>query len=417
MEVAPIPANEAQRLAALHALDILDTHAEEGFDDLVQIATQHFNVPIALVSLIDSERQWFKAKCGIDACESSRDDAFCSHAILGEDILEVPDARLDPRFHDNPFVTDPPHIRFYAGCPLITPAGYALGTLCLINDQPGQLTNDQRNTLRSLARQVVAQIELRDALRRTNTAQDELETYKNQLERLVHERTDEIAQTREEVVHCLARAAEFRDDDTGKHVQRVAAYVKIIAEQLGLEPDFCHAISLASTLHDVGKIGIPDAILLKPGKLTDDEFAEMRCHTGRGSSIISKLESIRTADAVTDHCTIGQRIIGTSRYNVLQLAASIADTHHEKFDGSGYPRGLAGQDIPLEGRITAVADVFDALSSARPYKPAFPLDHCVNILRESAGSHFDPDLIDAFIARMPDVVRVREDLLDHPQAA
>ncbi|MEM6552170.1 MAG: HD domain-containing phosphohydrolase [Planctomycetota bacterium] len=416
MEQAPRPANETERLNALHDLDLLDTPAEQAFDDLVHIATQYFNVPIALVTLGDANRHWFKARYGLDVCETDRENAFCTYTICGDDLFIVEDASQDPRFKDKPSVKNEPHIRFYAGCPLINPAGFALGALCLVDYKPRTLDDTQQDTLRALGRQVVAQIELRDALRRTHDAQNELEQYKLELEKLVRERTDEIAQTREEVVHCLARAAEFRDDDTGKHVQRVAAYVKLIAEQIGLEPSRCHAISLASTLHDVGKIGIPDAILLKPGRLNEEEYAEMRHHTQRGSSIISRLETARTADS-TDHCAIGNRIIGPSRYNVLQLAASIAETHHEKWDGTGYPHNLAGEDIPLEGRITAVADVFDALSSARPYKPAFPLDQCIHILRESAGSHFDPDLIDAFIARMPDVVQIREDLLDQPQAA
>jgi PAS domain S-box-containing protein len=158
---APAPANEQKRLDALRRYSILDTLPERDFDDLASLAARICDAPTALVSLVDADRQWFKAKVGLEAAQTSRDLAFCAHAILQSDLLIVPDATTDQRFSTNPLVTGPPHIRFYAGAPLITPAGYALGTLCVIDRVPRELTPQQANGLRALSRQVVAELELR----------------------------------------------------------------------------------------------------------------------------------------------------------------------------------------------------------------------------------------------------------------
>jgi putative two-component system response regulator len=241
--------------------------------------------------------------------------------------------------------------------------------------------------------------------------QDHLADYSEKLEQQVRVRTEELVHSRQEAIHCLARAGEFRDDDTGRHVTRVGRYAAMIASELGFPQAAVDLIEQAAQLHDVGKIGIPDAILHKPGKLDPQEFEIIQEHCNIGRRIINPLsheESIR----LKTHTSVGLQIMGSTNSPVLRLAAVIAATHHEKWDGTGYPKGLAGNAIPIEGRIVAVADVFDALSSARPYKEAFPIERCLKILIDSRGKHFDPRVPDAFLRRKDDAIRVREDYVD-----
>jgi response regulator RpfG family c-di-GMP phosphodiesterase len=366
---------------------------------------------MALVSLVDENRQWFKAKCGLTACETGRDVAFCSHAILQDDVLVIPNAPEDPRFADNPLVTGPPNIRFYAGAPLKDVNDFALGTLCLIDDKPRDFDESQRKQLKKLAGQVTDQIKLRDSLVEIEQQAEFLEKHNAFLEREVERRTEAIRKSRNEIVECLARAAEYRDDDTGVHVKRVSQYVAVLAEELGLSKELTESIAIAATLHDVGKIGVPDSILLKEGKLSEGEFSIIKDHTWHGQSIIADAKG--GSKPMAKHCEVDSiNSKGQCSYDVLRLASRIASTHHEKWDGSGYPNGLKGTDIPLEGRITAVADVFDALSSKRPYKDPFPIEKCFAILQEGRGSHFDPAAIDAFFARKNDILRIRTELTD-----
>jgi putative two-component system response regulator len=184
----------------------------------------------------------------------------------------------------------------------------------------------------------------------------------------------------EEIIFRLALAVEYRDNDTGDHTWRVARYSQIVAEGLGLAPDLCRNLYLAAPLHDVGKVGIPDGVLLKPGRLDPDEFA-----------------------LIKTHAAIGKRILGGSASELIRLAAEIAESHHEKWDGSGYPQGLAGPAIPLAARIVAVADVFDALTTLRPYKEAMSFEAALACIRAESGRHFDPACVEAFCARWADI--------------
>jgi putative two-component system response regulator len=233
--------------------------------------------------------------------------------------------------------------------------------------------------------------------------QDQLRGYARSLEDAVRARTAEIESSRRDVIRCLARAAEFRDDDTGRHILRVGRYARIIGSGLGMDESMMDVLEQAAQLHDVGKIGIPDAILLKPGRLTSEEFGQIQKHCNYGKRIIERLPE-SDPGWLGEHPRIGAEILGSGRSDLLKVAMQVALTHHERWDGSGYPLGLSGEDIPLVGRIVAVADVFDALSSRRPYKAALPLDECFAILADGRGTHFDPRVLDQFLARRDEVV-------------
>ena len=190
------------------------------------------------------------------------------------------------------------------------------------------------------------------------------------LQVLVEQRTQELFYTRQQIIQRLGRAAEYKDNETGDHILRMSYYCKLLADGLHLDPAFVEILFQASPMHDIGKIGIPDGILLKPGKLDEAEWKVMKRHP-----------------------ELGADIIGVHDDPLLSTAHTIALTHHEKWDGSGYPKGLRKDEIPIEGRIIAVADVFDALSSERPYKKALPLSDVMDFMQSQSGKHFDPDLI------------------------
>ena len=236
--------------------------------------------------------------------------------------------------------------------------------------------------------------------------QDTLRNQSTALESAVRQRTLELEASRRALVGCLARAAEYRDDNTGHHILRVGRYARLIGEELGLTPSTLADLEDAAKLHDLGKIGVPDAILKKPAPLTDDEYAEIQKHCNFGKKIIGPL-SVAEWQTLRQHVLYGGQILEAAESPMLVMAKRIALTHHERWDGTGYPLGLLGEDIPVEGRIVAVADVFDALSSRRPYKPPFPINKCFEILQDGRGTHFDPRVLDAFLTRREDVVRIQ----------
>jgi len=236
---------------------------------------------------------------------------------------------------------------------------------------------------------------------------DHLASYALDLEEQVSRRVKQLEDSREQIVHCLARAAEYRDNETGEHIIRVGKYCRVIAEELGFPEKYCREIELGAQLHDVGKIGIPDSILLNPGRLTSEEFDVMKTHCGVGLEIMEPL-SQQDGERVRSHASSGGFIMESVDSPMLQLAASIARTHHEKWDGTGYPGKLAGEAIPIEGRICCVADVFDALCSERPYKPKFPLKKCLEIMLSERGTRFDPKVLDAFFARFAEIEEIRQ---------
>lgn len=209
---------------------------------------------------------------------------------------------------------------------------------------------------------------------------------------MVEERTAEVIKTRQEILHRLGRAAEYRDNETGMHVVRMSRYCELIALKYGLPKEEAELLRNVSPMHDVGKIGIPDQILLKTGKLTAEEWK-----------------------VIQSHCAIGRKIIGEDDSTLLKTAAMVAYSHHEKWDGSGYPLGLKGEDIPLFSRILAVADVFDALTSSRPYKKPWPTSDAVAEISAQSGRHFDPQIVEAFLEVVPELLEVKEQCSDNNQ--
>ena len=202
----------------------------------------------------------------------------------------------------------------------------------------------------------------------------ELFNKKRFLESLVAQRTTEIAETRLEILHCLGRAAEYRDNDVGMHVARMAQYCYLIARGYGLSEEESQLLLQVAPMHDVGKIAIPDSVLLKPDKLDEKEY-----------------------EIIRSHCRVGHQIIGKHTTPLLSTASMVALTHHERWDGTGYPQGLKGEDIPLFSRILSVADVFDALISKRPYKDPWPIDKAIVEIESHSGTYFDPAVVRAFL--------------------
>jgi putative two-component system response regulator len=250
---------------------------------------------------------------------------------------------------------------------------------------------------------------IRNALR-LKSFQDDLKLQNEWLEQRVRDRTAELEQSRLDVVRRLAKAAEFRDQETGNHVIRVGLFSRIIAESFGLDRATIDALGVTAPLHDIGKIGIADSILLKPGRLTDDERRTMQGHCVIGARILLE-------DAASGHVPEAdddwfRAVMQPREAHTLQMAACIALTHHEKWDGSGYPQGLRGETIPIAGRVVALSDVFDALMSRRPYKQGFGEEETTAILAEGSGKHFDPEVHAAFVRAFDEIRAVRADFND-----
>ncbi len=238
-----------------------------------------------------------------------------------------------------------------------------------------------------------------NALRRS-TLERENRAYSERLEGMVDARTaalsealadlqrasDQLQHSAELTIHSLAQAIEGRDIETGHHVVRVSRYATVLAGACGFSEGEARLVGVASAMHDIGKVGVPDGILFKPGSFSPAEY-----------------------DVIKQHAELGYRILSKSEQPLLTTAASIAYTHHERFDGSGYPNELAGEAIPIEGRIAAVADVFDAVVSRRCYKPAYPLERAYEILQDARGTGFDPGVIDAFFANVDTIVDIRNE--------
>jgi putative two-component system response regulator len=221
-----------------------------------------------------------------------------------------------------------------------------------------------------------------------STVEERSQTLEDALQDLELSQT-QVWVSQAETIFRLARMVEFRDEETGHHLHRMSSYCEIIARQVGFHAQRCEMVRLASQLHDVGKVAVPDSILLKRGKLTPEEF-----------------------EVIKGHAEIGFQMLAGSPAEVVQLGALIARTHHERYDGSGYPRGLAGEDIPQEGRMAAIADVFDALTSDRVYRSALPVKSAIGMMQDERGHHFDPELLDVFFSAQPNIDAIRQAYAD-----
>lgn len=213
--------------------------------------------------------------------------------------------------------------------------------------------------------------------------------YSNNLEQTVKQRTEDLLETQNEMIERLGLAAEYRDNETAAHTIRVGYYSEAIARAVGLSEREAEQLKLAAPMHDLGKIGIPDSVLLKPGKLDEEEWICMK-----------------------KHAEIGYAILKNSKSLILKNAGIIALSHHEKWDGSGYPSGLKDSDIHLYGRITAISDVFDALTMTRPYKKAWPIEDAIKLINDEAGRHFDPSIVEAFNQVIDELLAIREKFSD-----
>ena len=267
-----------------------------------------------------------------------------------------------------------------------------LGAVDLLNKpvEPGQLIARLRNMLQ------------------TKAYQDDLQTRNASLVAKVQRQDVDLAHSRMSVVCRLGMAAEFRDEETGNHVIRVGCYSRAVAAAMGMPRSFLEMLLLAAPLHDIGKIGVPDSVLLKPGPLDDEEWAIMQRHCEIGECILR--EESKAVVPLFDWYAMESEAMKeavNSRDPMLQMAATVALTHHEKWDGSGYPQGLAGEAIPLESRIVSVADVYDALTSNRPYRAARPEEEALTIIQATVGSHFDPRVHAAFLSALPEIRALR----------
>jgi response regulator RpfG family c-di-GMP phosphodiesterase len=232
--------------------------------------------------------------------------------------------------------------------------------------------------------------------------EDRLHNQVELLDGLVRERTEDLERSHREVMWRLAKAGEFRDDQTGNHVARVAWCSCVLAKGAGMAPDDVERLLQTSPLHDIGKIGVPDSILLKPGRLTPDERAVMQRHALIGEEILRQApKAIAQLGGLEGRMPVC--VENGPPSPLLEMASKIARHHHERWDGSGYPDGLAGKDIPLEARIVALADVYDALVSERPYKPPMPRDEALGVLQKGSGSQFDPGLATVFMTKLESI--------------
>lgn len=350
-------------------------------DQILYRVRSELDMDVAYLTEFGSDTQTIRRisrdRAGV-AIEEGRDvlldDSYCQRVVDGRLPSVIPDTREVPEAHALR-VTEEAGIGAYVGVPVQFPDGRLYGTLCCASSSAHPSLAERDIAFMQVLGRMIGDIVERD---REQIARQRV------LEGAVIEHTSELratsaklASSEAELVRRLSMAVEYRDDDTGAHVERVSRWSGALAERAGLGAARSDLIRFASPLHDVGKVAIPDAVLLKPGRLTPEERA-----------------------VVETHAQLGHDLLEGSGAEVLRLGAVIALSHHERYDGSGYPRRIAGEAIPIEGRIVAIVDVFDALSSDRVYRTAFSADRVREILLKGRSTQFDPDLLDVFIGML-----------------
>jgi HD-GYP domain-containing protein (c-di-GMP phosphodiesterase class II) len=317
-----------------------------------------------------TQKLWSKVAHGMDRVTIPCSAGIAGCVAMTGDSLIINDPYNDERFDKEIDKKTGYHTRNILGLPILDGEGKIIGVFQAINKipEPEQFSEQDLEHLLLAATY-------------TGKALDAA---------MLHE---EIEATQQEIIFTLAETGELRSKETGYHVKRVAEFCRLLAAKHGLSEDETDLLNLSSPMHDIGKIAIPDAILLKPGKLNADEWAVMKSHT-----------------------TLGYDILKHSERRLLKAAAVIAKEHHEKWDGTGYPSGTKGEDIHIFGRITAMADVFDALANTRVYKPAWELDRIVELFKAEKGRQFDPDLVKVFLDNIDKVVKIQETYKDAPPA-
>lgn len=304
---------------------------------------------------------WTKFAHGVDEkIEVPKDKGVVGWVFTRSEQVIIHDPYSDPRFNKEIDRVTGYTTRNILAVPLITYSGNTVGVLECINKLKGRFEETDLNLARVLSTHAANSIE----------------------NALLYE---ELKKAQSEIILRLSLAAEFKDKTTYKHLMRIANYSYIIAKEMGFPDEWCEKLKLAAPMHDIGKLGIKDQILLKPAKLSPEEFDEMKKHT-----------------------IYGYDILRDSDIEVLKMASNIAKFHHERYDGTGYPFGLKGDEIPIEARIVAVADVFDALVSERPYKEAIPVEDAVKIIEDDSGKHFDPMIVQAFKRALDKIISVKK---------
>lgn len=309
----------------------------------------------------DAEALWTKVAHGVDRIEMPVYNGLAGYAVLTGRSIIIDDAYEDDRFNQNVDKQTGYRTKSILVIPIKNQQGEIIGCYQAINKMTSaSIFSDQDLKYLELAATYTGKA-LESAM-------------------LLHE----IEETQKEIIFTMGEIGESRSKETGNHVKRVAEYSKILAMGLGMSEAEAELIKMASPMHDIGKVAIPDEILKKPGRLTEEEFAIMQ-----------------------SHATIGYKLLEKSKRHILQAAAIIAHEHHEKWNGTGYPNGKKGEQIHIYGRITAIADVFDALASDRYYKKAWELERIINLFKEERGHHFDPKLVDIFLNNLDEILKIK----------